>query len=81
MQVSLMNCFNEQPSTQSFDALWGELPKKNYIQIKKTDGESDVELPIEMTNVEKGQENKVCMVLKKVERKKYHWSNNIVMLY
>uniref|UniRef100_M1DZX7 Uncharacterized protein n=1 Tax=Solanum tuberosum TaxID=4113 RepID=M1DZX7_SOLTU len=70
MPESLMKIFDEQPTTQSLDDIWGKLPKNKYGKRKKKVGESDDELPVDLSREVRRQEMKARKASRKDAREK-----------
>uniref|UniRef100_M1DN98 Putative plant transposon protein domain-containing protein n=1 Tax=Solanum tuberosum TaxID=4113 RepID=M1DN98_SOLTU len=70
MPDSLMQLLNQAPSTQSIDNLWGELPKSKSGKRKHKAGESDKELPADLSKKERWQHKKACRALRREAREK-----------
>ncbi|KAK4707244.1 hypothetical protein R3W88_033216 [Solanum pinnatisectum] len=70
MPNSLMKIFDEQPTTQSLDDIWGEIPKSKSGKRKKKIGEFDDELPADISREERKQHKKAHRASRKEAKKK-----------
>uniref|UniRef100_M1DAE9 Uncharacterized protein n=1 Tax=Solanum tuberosum TaxID=4113 RepID=M1DAE9_SOLTU len=70
MPESLRKIFSEQPTTQSLDDLWRELPKGKSGKRKHRAGESCEEIPGDLSSEERRKEKKVRKASRKDAREK-----------
>uniref|UniRef100_M1DJH0 Integrase core domain containing protein n=1 Tax=Solanum tuberosum TaxID=4113 RepID=M1DJH0_SOLTU len=70
MLESLMKIFDEQPTTQYLDDIWGELPKSKSDKRKHKAEESKEELHADLSKEERKQEKKARKASRKAEREK-----------
>uniref|UniRef100_M1DIA0 Uncharacterized protein n=1 Tax=Solanum tuberosum TaxID=4113 RepID=M1DIA0_SOLTU len=70
MPDSLMQFLNQAPSTQSLDDLWGDLPKSMSGKRKHTVGESDEELPSDLSREERNHQKKARRSSRREAREK-----------
>uniref|UniRef100_M1D8S4 Uncharacterized protein n=1 Tax=Solanum tuberosum TaxID=4113 RepID=M1D8S4_SOLTU len=70
MPDSLMQMLNQEPSTQSIDDLWGELPKSKSDKRKHITEESDEKIPADLSREQRRQEKKARKASRKAAREK-----------
>uniref|UniRef100_M1DWQ7 Uncharacterized protein n=1 Tax=Solanum tuberosum TaxID=4113 RepID=M1DWQ7_SOLTU len=70
MPDSLMQLLNQEPSTQSIEDLWGEIPKSKSGKRKHRAVELDEEIPADLSREERIQEKKARKASMKAAREK-----------